>query len=128
MRKQKNPDLQGEGNRDAARRYDKAARRHARSGASRPAAEQAEHDIEGPGAAELRRAEREGKKHSAGEDPAFERVGDRGVARRARSHAATRAGRRQNDEDAEDTDVDPRASAQARAQAEAREFYDHCTD
>lgn len=109
MRKHKNPDLQGEGNRDAARRYDKAARRHARSGAPGPAAEEAERDIEGPRAAELRRAEREGKRHSAGEDPAFEHVGDRG-------------------EEESDENSDPRASARARAQAEAREFYDHCTD
>ena len=109
MRKQKNPDLQGEGNREAARRYDKAARRHARSGASSPAADEAKRDVEGPRGARLRRAEREGKRHSAGEDPAFDRVGNRG------------------EEDSAD-EGDPRASAQARAQAEAREFYDHCTD
>jgi len=63
------PDVQGEGNYDATRRYDKAAREFAQSGkvdeaarAARPASEQE--------ADELRRAEREGKSHSKGEDPA----------------------------------------------------------
>ena len=65
-----NKDLQGEGNYDASRRYDKAAHEFAQSGkvedaarAARPAsAEEAE---------ELKRAERAGKSHSKGEDPAI---------------------------------------------------------
>jgi hypothetical protein len=65
----KDKDLQGEGNYDASRRYDKAAHEFAQSGrvedgarAARPRSP-AEAD-------ELRQAERAGKSHSKGEDPA----------------------------------------------------------
>lgn len=61
-------DLQGEGNYDATRRYDKAAKEFAESGQVDDAARAAR-----PGSAEeaeeLRRAEREGQSHSKGEDP-----------------------------------------------------------
>ena len=62
------PDLQGEGNYEATRRYDKAAHEFAQSGkvedaarAARPTSEQE--------ADELRRAELEAKSHSRGEYP-----------------------------------------------------------
>ena len=47
---------EGEGNRTADRNYREGVRRHVESGASEPAAEEAEHALEGP-EAELRRAE-----------------------------------------------------------------------
>lgn len=62
-----NPDLQGEGNYDATRRYDKSARDFAKSGKVDEAARAAEPKSEQE-AEELRRAEREGKSHSKGED------------------------------------------------------------
>jgi hypothetical protein len=70
--KGKNNDLQGEGNYDATRRYDKAQHDFVEAGkvddaarAAKPAnAEEAE---------ELARAEREGKSHAKGEDPALSR-------------------------------------------------------
>lgn len=73
------PDNQGEGNRDAARRYNEGVENHARSGKSNDAAEQAREDVEGPEAEKLRQAEREGKKHIAEEDPEVEELpgGDR---------------------------------------------------
>jgi hypothetical protein len=61
-------EVQGEGDYDAARRYDKAAREFAESGKVEPAA----HDA-APGdakeAEELERAEEAGKSHAKGEDP-----------------------------------------------------------
>ncbi len=63
-------DLQGEGNYDATRRYDKAARDFSQSGKVDEAARAAQ-----PGspeeADELKRAEEAGKSHSKGEDPAL---------------------------------------------------------
>jgi hypothetical protein len=65
----KKSEVQGEGDYDAARRYDKAAREFAESGRVEPAAHEA-----APGSAaeaeELRRAEEIGKSHSKGEDRA----------------------------------------------------------
>ena len=52
---------EGEGNRTADRKYREGVRRHVESGASRPAAEEAEHALEGAEADELREAEEEGK-------------------------------------------------------------------
>jgi hypothetical protein len=66
MPKDKN---QGEGDRESARRYNANAKEHAGSGRSEQAAEQARRDIEGPEAEELSRAEQEGKKRIAEEDP-----------------------------------------------------------
>ncbi|MEP7099712.1 MAG: hypothetical protein ABI781_04340 [Burkholderiales bacterium] len=64
-----NKDLQGEGNYDATRRYDKAASDFAKSGKVDEAARAAQ-----PGSAEeaeeLKRAEDAGKSHAKGEDPA----------------------------------------------------------
>lgn len=64
-----NPDLQGEGNYDATRRYDKAAHEFAQSGKVGDAARAAK--PANPEEAEaLKRAERAGRSHSKGEDPA----------------------------------------------------------
>ncbi|HWI11427.1 MAG TPA: hypothetical protein VNU48_08880 [Burkholderiaceae bacterium] len=66
-------DLQGEGNYDATRRYDKAAREFVQSGKVDDAAQAAE-----PGSPEqaesLKRAEEVGKSHSKGEDPAVRKA------------------------------------------------------
>jgi len=63
-----NDQVQGEGDYDAGRRYDKAAREFAESGQVEPAAhDAAPHDARE--AEELARAEAEGKSHSKGEDP-----------------------------------------------------------
>ena len=60
--------VQGEGDYDAARRYDKSAREFAESGKVEPAARDA-----APGdareAEDLERAEEAGKSHAKGEDP-----------------------------------------------------------
>ena len=48
---------EGEGNRTADRNYREGVRRHVESGASKPAAEEAEHALEGAEADELRKAE-----------------------------------------------------------------------
>lgn len=65
MSEQKN---QGEGNRDAARRYDEAQQQFVESGqvadAAKRAAPQSERE-----ARELKRAEEQGKSHAKGEDP-----------------------------------------------------------
>lgn len=66
-------DLQGEGNYDATRRYDKAAREFVQSGKVDDAAHAAEPDS--PQQAEdLKRAEEVGKSHAKGEDPAIEKA------------------------------------------------------
>ena len=62
----KKDDVQGEGDYEAARRYDKAAREFAESGRVEPAA----HDAAPESAAEaeaMKRAEEIGKSHSKGE-------------------------------------------------------------
>lgn len=56
---------QGEGNRDAARRYNEGAQKFAKSGKVEKAAEEARKALEGPEGEQLRKAEREGKKHAA---------------------------------------------------------------
>ena len=63
-----NKDLQGEGNYDASRRYDRAAHEFAKSGQVDDAA-RAARPTSPEEAAELIRAERAGKSHSKGEDP-----------------------------------------------------------
>ena len=52
---------EGEGNRTADRKYREGARRHVESGASEPAAEEAQHAVESDESDELRRAEDEAK-------------------------------------------------------------------
>ncbi len=67
-----NNDLQGEGNYDAARRYDKAQREFVESGqvddAARKAAPKNADEAE-----QLRRAEQDGKSRAKEEDPAVSR-------------------------------------------------------
>ena len=57
----RNPDLQGEGNRDADREYREAAERHAKSGKSEAEGRAAEEALEGDEAKELADAEKAGK-------------------------------------------------------------------
>jgi hypothetical protein len=52
---------EGEGNRTADRKYRESVRRHVESGVSQPAAEEAQHALEGAEADELREAEEEGR-------------------------------------------------------------------
>jgi hypothetical protein len=68
----RSPDtVQGEGDYQAARRYDKAQRDFAQSGKVDKAAHDA-HPADAKEAEEMRRAEREGRSHAKGEDPALE--------------------------------------------------------
>lgn len=66
--------VQGEGDYDAARRYDKSAREFAESGKVEDAARDARPTSPDEADA-LRRAEDEGKSHAKGEDPALYRPG-----------------------------------------------------
>ena len=66
--------VQGEGDYNAARRYDKAAREFAESGKVEDAARDAK-PTSADEADALRRAENEGKSHAKGEDPALYRPG-----------------------------------------------------
>jgi hypothetical protein len=52
---------EGEGNRTADRKYREGVRRHVVSGASEPAAEEAQHALEGAESDELRKAETEAR-------------------------------------------------------------------
>jgi hypothetical protein len=61
-------EVQGEGDYTAGRRYDKASREFAESGKVEPAARDAA-PANAAEAAELERAEKEGKSHSKGEGP-----------------------------------------------------------
>ena len=65
-------EVQGEGDYRAARRYDKAAQEFAQSGKLADAAQHAK-PATPEEADELKRAERAGKSHSKGEDPAVTR-------------------------------------------------------
>ena len=60
--------VQGEGDYEAGRRYDKASREFAESGKVEPAARDAAPD-DAREAEEMERAEAEGKSHAKGEDP-----------------------------------------------------------
>ena len=62
----KNDQVQGEGDYEAGRRYDKASRDFAESGGVEPAAHDAAPETERE-AKDLERAEEEGKSHSKGE-------------------------------------------------------------
>jgi hypothetical protein len=66
----KTPDIQGEGNYDAARRYDKAATDFAQSGKVDQAARDARPKNEAE-ADEMKKAEQQGKSHAKDEDPAL---------------------------------------------------------
>ncbi len=69
---------EGEGNRTAARVYNRATKEFARSGKVEEQAKRAEQAIEGPQKVELERAEQAGKSKSRGEDPAVLRKKDAG--------------------------------------------------
>jgi len=69
---------EGEGNRTAAREYNRATKEFARSGQVEQQAERAKQAVEGPQKAELERAEATGKSKSRGEDPALLRKTDAG--------------------------------------------------
>jgi hypothetical protein len=62
---------EGEGNRTAARVYNRQTEAFARSGQVGPQARAAADALDGPEAAALRRAEEVGRQHSHGEDPAL---------------------------------------------------------
>lgn len=68
MAEQKN---EGEGNRTAARAYDRDQKAFAGSGKVEPAARDAERALDGPEAEGLKRAEQAGKARAKGEDPAL---------------------------------------------------------
>ncbi len=65
---------QGEGNRGAAEAYNTGAREFAQSGKVAKQAEKAREDLEGENGEELRRAEKEAKSRSKGEDPEFRKI------------------------------------------------------
>ena len=67
------PDNQGEGNWTAARVYDRDAKSFAESGKVEQAAQDARRALDTKDAKELKEAERIGKSHSHGEDPALKR-------------------------------------------------------
>ena len=67
--------LQGEGNYDATRRYDKAAREFVESGQV-DAAARAARPTSTEEADELKRAEQAGRSHAKGEDPALAKKPD----------------------------------------------------
>ena len=68
--KPKSPDIQGEGNYEATRRYDKATTDFVKSGKVDAAARDARPKSEAE-AEEMKKAEQEGKSHAKGEDPAL---------------------------------------------------------
>lgn len=68
----KSPDLQGEGNYDAAKQYDKDQAAFVKSGAVERANPEPQSAAE---AEELRKAEAEGRSHAKGEDPKIKRGG-----------------------------------------------------
>lgn len=61
---------EGEGNRTAARAYNRKAKKFAETGPVDSQARKAKADLDGPEGNALRQAERIGKSHSHGEDPA----------------------------------------------------------
>jgi hypothetical protein len=70
----KSPDIQGEGNYEATRRYDKATTDFVKSGKVEEAARNARPKSEAEAEA-MRKAEQEGKSHAKGEDPALRKGG-----------------------------------------------------
>ncbi|HQT76146.1 MAG: hypothetical protein B7Z80_00390 [Rhodospirillales bacterium 20-64-7] len=66
MAEQKN---EGEGNHTAARQYNDAQQKFAKSGKVEQGARDAEKAVDGPEAESLRKAEEAGKRHAHGEDP-----------------------------------------------------------
>lgn len=70
MAEQKN---EGEGNRTAARAFDRDQKRFAESGKVEQGARDAARAVEGDEAETLRQAEQAGKSHAKGEDPRLKR-------------------------------------------------------
>ena len=64
---------QGEGNREAARRYNEGVKKHIKKGDVQQQAQEAERALEGPEKDELERAEQLGKRHIKEEDPQVKR-------------------------------------------------------
>jgi hypothetical protein len=64
---------EGEGNRTAARAYNKSQQQFVKSGQVAEKAREAEDALEGREGEDLRRAEAEGKRHTHGEDPQIKR-------------------------------------------------------
>jgi len=64
---------QGEGNRGAAKAYNEDTKEFAQSGRVRESAQDAKKALEGSEGDDLRRAEKEGRSHAKGEDPALKR-------------------------------------------------------
>lgn len=60
---------EGEGNKTAARKFNREQSGFAQSGKVEPAARDAEHALDTAEGRDLREAEREGRRHSHGEDP-----------------------------------------------------------
>ena len=60
---------EGEGNKTAAREYNKGTTEFAKSGQVEGKAREAKRAVDGPEGEKLRAAEREGQSHSHGEDP-----------------------------------------------------------
>jgi hypothetical protein len=70
-----NPANEGEGNKTAAREYNEAQHKFAKSGQVEEKAREAEKAVEGPEREELEKAERVGKSHVAEEDPQVKKGG-----------------------------------------------------
>ena len=64
---------EGEGNRTAAKAYNKGVQDFEKTGQVEKKAREAADALDGPEAAELKKAEEIGKKHSHGEDPALKK-------------------------------------------------------
>jgi len=64
---------EGEGNRTAARAYNKGVRDFEKTGQVEKKAREAADALDGPEATELHQAEEAGKTHSHGEDPALKK-------------------------------------------------------
>lgn len=64
---------QGEGNRGAAKAYNEDTKEFAQSGRVQETAQDARKALEGAEGDDLRRAEKEGRSHAKGEDPALKR-------------------------------------------------------
>jgi hypothetical protein len=73
---------EGEGNRTAARQYNEAQQRFAKSGKVAGKAHEAETAVEGSERSELERAEAIGKRHAAAEDPEVRRSYGKDKAKR----------------------------------------------
>jgi hypothetical protein len=85
---------EGEGSRSAAAAYDHSQEDFARHGDVTGEANAAKKALEGPERAELEKAERRGKSHSHGEDPALYRKGPGAGDAGERERGASQAGKR----------------------------------